>query len=50
LYIKEVYRDPLALEVYSLDPGGEYNVTVRAVSATETGHFSTTFTTPGTPA
>ncbi|XP_056002007.1 fibronectin-like [Ostrea edulis] len=46
LYIKEVYRDPLALEVYSLDPGGEYNVTVRAVSSREIGHFSASFSTP----
>ncbi|XP_061190241.1 phosphatidylinositol phosphatase PTPRQ-like [Saccostrea echinata] len=52
LYIKEVYkeiyRDPYVLEVYSLDPGGEFNVTVQGVSSRERtiGRSSASFSTP----
>nr|XP_022311428.1 neogenin-like isoform X3 [Crassostrea virginica] len=46
LYIKEVYGDPRVLEVYSLDPGEEFNVTVRGDSSGEPVSVTSSFQTP----
>lgn len=49
LYIKEIYGDPIALEVYSLDPGQEFNVTIQGVTSKSKKEASVTtpFKTPG---
>eukprot|EP00105_Crassostrea_gigas_P038070 XP_019922218.1 PREDICTED: receptor-type tyrosine-protein phosphatase F [Crassostrea gigas] len=48
LYIKEIYGDPIALEVYSLDPGQEFNVTIQGVTSKSKKEASVTtpFKTP----
>lgn len=48
LYIREIYGDPIALEVYSLDPGQEFNVTIsiQGVSSINEASVTTSFTTP----
>lgn len=49
LYIREIYGDPIALEVYSLGPGQEFNVTIsiQGVSSINEASVTTSFTTPG---